>query len=226
MPEGNATSIEQLESMLREGRISNEEYTRLRDAMRAQPRERPKNAGRDRLRKSWSNHELGGVCDGIAQYFDVSSTRIRLLFLLLLLVTGGTAILIYLALYIVLPWDESEQDEVARFPWKFAAAVLVLGLAILWILQIIIPTAIVNVAENVGTELPTPVRILFNLSDWMSGAGMIIVPLGIVALVAVGAMLTRHRHAYVIFVRFVTAVIVIVLTLQVLTLVFFLLTVA
>lgn len=110
MAEGNATSIEQLESMLHEGRISNEEYTRLRDAMLARPAERPKNASRDRLRKSWSDRELGGVCGGIARYYNVNSTRIRVVFLLLVLLTGGAAVWGYLALYLVIPWDQDEQD--------------------------------------------------------------------------------------------------------------------
>jgi phage shock protein C len=137
MAEGSATPIERLESMLREGRISPDEYTRLRDALMPRAtttRSAPDNRG---LRKSWSDRQLGGVCGGIADYYGVSATRIRLLFLLFILVSGGTALLVYLALYAVLPWDETEREQVlaARHRWIVVVLVLVYLVPFLYFLM-------------------------------------------------------------------------------------------
>jgi phage shock protein C len=220
----NATSIEQLESMLRDGRISSEEYARLRDVMRGKP-QADRSAAR-RLRKSWTDRQLGGVCGGLARYYGVSATRIRLAFLLLLLLTGGTAMAVYLALYIVLPWDESNPSRIPEFPWKFLAAVLVLGVGLIALIQVVVPGAIVEVTQNVGSELPAPVRALFVVSDWMDGAGIIAVPAGLLILIVVGVALRRQPRAYSLYTRVVIGGLIAVLTLQVLVLAAFLLVVA
>lgn len=51
-----------------------------------------------------SNHDkmIAGVCGGLAEYFEIDSTLIRLLFLALL-IFGGGGILIYLIMWIVVP---------------------------------------------------------------------------------------------------------------------------
>ena len=226
MTQGNATSVEQLESMLRAGRISNEEYARLRDAMTSRPAEKRITQDRQRLRKSWTDRELGGVCGGIARYYDVSSTRIRIAFLLLFLLTGGTAMAIYLAYYLVLPWDDAERDQIPRFPWKYAVAVFVLAVAIVMLLQVVVPRAILDVSENVGSRLPAPVLLLLTLSDWVGGAGIVAIPIGLLILIGTGAALTRHPRVYGVFMRIVVGILIAILTLQVLTLGVFLLTLA
>ncbi len=45
---------------------------------------------------------LGGVCDGLADYFEVDVTLVRVIFLVLGLF-GGSGILIYLILWLVVP---------------------------------------------------------------------------------------------------------------------------
>lgn len=47
---------------------------------------------------------LAGVCGGLAAYFSVDPTLVRLLFILLLLV-GGAAILVYLIMWAVVPLE-------------------------------------------------------------------------------------------------------------------------
>ncbi|HKV23703.1 MAG TPA: PspC domain-containing protein [Candidatus Acidoferrum sp.] len=55
-----------------------------------------------RLMRSSTDKKLGGVCAGLADYFDADPTIIRLLWLLLVL-CAGTGVLAYVILWIVLP---------------------------------------------------------------------------------------------------------------------------
>lgn len=49
---------------------------------------------------------VGGVCGGLARYFDIDVSLVRLFFLLLLLSGGG--VLIYLLLWIIIPQEGQE----------------------------------------------------------------------------------------------------------------------
>jgi phage shock protein PspC (stress-responsive transcriptional regulator) len=55
-----------------------------------------------RLYRSKKDRMLGGVCGGIAEYFDVDPTIVRLIWVLLAL-TYGTGILAYLIAWIIVP---------------------------------------------------------------------------------------------------------------------------
>ena len=55
-----------------------------------------------KLYRSVSDRKIAGVCGGLAEYFGVDPTLIRLLFILGLLFVGGT-LLAYLILMIVVP---------------------------------------------------------------------------------------------------------------------------
>ena len=55
-----------------------------------------------RLYRSRGERIVGGVCGGLAAYFDVDPSVIRLVFLLAALL-GGHGILVYLALWIIMP---------------------------------------------------------------------------------------------------------------------------
>ena len=56
-----------------------------------------------RLYRSENDKMFGGVCGGIAAYFKIDSSFVRILFALLTLVGFGTGILVYFILWIVLP---------------------------------------------------------------------------------------------------------------------------
>ncbi|MBW0092394.1 PspC domain-containing protein [Pseudonocardia sp. KRD-184] len=56
-----------------------------------------------RVRRSRHDRIVGGVCAGIAQHLGVDPTVVRLVALLLLVVSGGTALLAYLAAWVLLP---------------------------------------------------------------------------------------------------------------------------
>jgi phage shock protein C len=55
-----------------------------------------------RLRRSRTNRWIGGVCGGLGEYFGVSPTLFRLLFVLLGLPGGPPGILLYLMLWLVM----------------------------------------------------------------------------------------------------------------------------
>ena len=55
-----------------------------------------------RLMRSSRDKKVGGVCAGLADYFDLDPTIVRVVWLLAIFL-GGTGILAYLILWIVLP---------------------------------------------------------------------------------------------------------------------------
>jgi phage shock protein C len=55
-----------------------------------------------KLYRSKTNRKLAGVCGGLAQYFNVDATLIRVLFVLLA-VLGGSGLVLYLAMWIIVP---------------------------------------------------------------------------------------------------------------------------
>jgi phage shock protein C len=55
-----------------------------------------------KLYRSKTDRKLAGVCGGLAQYFNVDATLIRVLFIVLA-VLGGSGLVLYLALWIIVP---------------------------------------------------------------------------------------------------------------------------
>jgi phage shock protein PspC (stress-responsive transcriptional regulator) len=53
--------------------------------------------------RSTSQRMLGGVCGGIADYFSIDVNIVRAAAVVASFITGGTAILLYLALWILIP---------------------------------------------------------------------------------------------------------------------------
>jgi phage shock protein C len=62
---------------------------------------------RRRLMRSSTDKKIGGVCAGVADYFDLDPTIIRVVWLLLVL-CGGTGLVFYLVLWIILPLAPAE----------------------------------------------------------------------------------------------------------------------
>ncbi len=55
-----------------------------------------------KLERNVNNKVIGGVCSGLADYFEIDTAIMRVLFAFLLLI-GGLGLLIYLILWIALP---------------------------------------------------------------------------------------------------------------------------
>ena len=59
-----------------------------------------------RLHRSASDRKITGVCGGLAEYFDIDSTLVRIVFLALLFVFGGGGIL-YLICLLCMPEENA-----------------------------------------------------------------------------------------------------------------------
>jgi phage shock protein C len=64
-----------------------------------------------RLYRSTSNRQIAGVCGGLADYFNVDVSLIRLLFIIMT-VLSGPGFLLYIVLWLVIPEDDGSQDYV------------------------------------------------------------------------------------------------------------------
>lgn len=58
------------------------------------------------FRRSRSDRMISGVCGGAAKMFGVDPTIVRLLFVALALLGGGTGVLLYLICWIVVPEED------------------------------------------------------------------------------------------------------------------------
>jgi phage shock protein PspC (stress-responsive transcriptional regulator) len=68
---------------------------------------------RKKLFRSVGDNIIAGVCGGLAEYFQVDSSLIRIIFILLTL-CGGGGILIYLILWLVIPKESGEEKIIDR----------------------------------------------------------------------------------------------------------------
>jgi phage shock protein C len=67
-----------------------------------------------KLYRSRHDKMIGGVCAGLADYFQMDATWMRLIFILFLLL-GGSALLVYIVMWIIVPLEpESMSDDMMR----------------------------------------------------------------------------------------------------------------
>jgi len=55
-----------------------------------------------RLMRSRTNRQIAGVCGGLAEYFNIDATIVRLIFLIAML-AGGPGLIIYIILAVIMP---------------------------------------------------------------------------------------------------------------------------
>ena len=72
----------------------------------------PNNGATKRLYRIRDGRVVAGVCTGLAAYFEVDPTLVRLAFALLT-VFGGVGVLLYLGAWVVLP-DEADGISIAE----------------------------------------------------------------------------------------------------------------
>jgi phage shock protein C len=70
---------------------------------------------RKRLFRSTTDKKIGGVCGGLAEYFDIDPLLVRLLFIILVIVAGG-GVLLYFILWIITPEQPSFPDQATAPP--------------------------------------------------------------------------------------------------------------
>lgn len=56
-----------------------------------------------KLYRSKTDKKIAGVCGGLAEYFDIDATVVRIIFLILLLPGGFPGLIPYLILWAVVP---------------------------------------------------------------------------------------------------------------------------
>lgn len=61
-----------------------------------------------KLYRSTTDKKIAGVCGGLAEYFNIDPTIIRIIFFALLLPGGLPGLLPYLILWVVVPTKEAE----------------------------------------------------------------------------------------------------------------------
>ena len=71
------------------------------------------NPAHRKLRRSPSDQNLGGVCSGIASFFDVDPVMVRVFFVIMM-VLYGSGVLLYLVLWVILPEAKGEEAEYMR----------------------------------------------------------------------------------------------------------------
>lgn len=62
----------------------------------------------DRLYRSGVDKKLGGVCGGLADYFDIDATLIRLIGLITFFM-GGMGLLVYILAWVIIPLNPADQ---------------------------------------------------------------------------------------------------------------------
>lgn len=55
------------------------------------------------LQRSRTNRVIAGVCGGLGQYFNLDPVLLRVLAVVLAFISGGTMILVYLVLALIMP---------------------------------------------------------------------------------------------------------------------------
>ncbi len=70
--------------------------------------------GISRLYRSTSEAMIGGVAAGLGNYFKIDPTFVRLGFLLLTFLTGGTFIFVYLAMWLLIPTAGSTASDAGQ----------------------------------------------------------------------------------------------------------------
>lgn len=66
-----------------------------------------------RLYRDKSDVRIAGVCSGIGKYLDVDPTAIRLAFVLLFFIGGG-GLWIYLILWIIMPFEPTQKQNIVE----------------------------------------------------------------------------------------------------------------
>ncbi|MFA6470017.1 MAG: PspC domain-containing protein [Bacteroidota bacterium] len=65
------------------------------------------------FRRSMSDKKLFGVCGGLAQYFGIDSSLIRMLYVVLCLASFGAGLVLYVLIALIVPYDNIYQTKVS-----------------------------------------------------------------------------------------------------------------
>lgn len=57
------------------------------------------------LRLDKANKKIAGVCSGFARYFEMDVSLMRVLWLAMIIITGGLGLFVYIAAWLIVPAD-------------------------------------------------------------------------------------------------------------------------
>lgn len=87
-----------------------------------------------RLYRSSSDRMISGVCGGMAEYFQIDSTLMRLIWVMFTLVAGA-GLLLYIAAILIIPLDASEPIKTSKSPADsrtvWGVVLIILGVVLL-----------------------------------------------------------------------------------------------
>ena len=63
-----------------------------------------------RLYRSRTDRILGGVCGGLSAYFDIDANLIRILWVVLILLSIGFGVIVYIVAWILIPEEPEARD--------------------------------------------------------------------------------------------------------------------
>ena len=103
-----AQDLENLEQLRNRGSLSEAEFAQAKARLLQAPAATPlaKASALNGLRRSTSDRWLGGVCGGLASFTGLDTWLWRLA-LTLLLILGGTGLLVYMLMWILVPLENA-----------------------------------------------------------------------------------------------------------------------
>ena len=126
-PHKNVLSAAEIDEVLREmGPVQGENAADAAAAASAPPNAEAKSGGASagapkRLYQIREGAMLSGVCTGLAAYFSIDVTIVRIGFVLLTLLTSGIWILVYLGMMLVVPFANTGEEHAAAAGTPFNA---------------------------------------------------------------------------------------------------------
>jgi phage shock protein PspC (stress-responsive transcriptional regulator) len=177
-----ATTIERLDEMLAAGDISREEYNALRAAVETDPNvPSPRADGIRGLRRDPARRQIGGVCAALADHFGLSTNGLRIVWVVATLILGGVPILIYLALWALIPVNSRRERDL--FPVALPLFLTFGVAAVGWGVVVWLTPRLIDVIEQMGARLPDATVALFQVSGHLLGTCAVIGALLVGALI-------------------------------------------
>ncbi len=95
-----------------------------------------------KLYRSTKNSMIGGVCGGLGEYFNIDSTIVRLLAVLLIF-ANGIGVLLYIIAWIIVPRAEAVEGQVVNEKEpetkKYLPGLILIGAGLFFLLNNFIP---------------------------------------------------------------------------------------
>jgi len=123
-PHKNVVSAAEIDDVLRQMGPVETDAAQAPDSAAAKAQPRAQTWDWDTPRRLYQIREgamFSGVCTGIAAYFNIDVTIVRILFVVLALLTGGIWILVYIAMMLVIPFANTDEERAAAAGAPFNA---------------------------------------------------------------------------------------------------------